>query len=48
MTSHSGTDDIQNVIQKTNKLIMRSQNQYMKKDFKRIIKKLDILIKKLD
>lgn len=48
MTSHSGTDDIQNVIQKTNKLIMRSQNQYVKKDFKRIIKKLDILIKKLD
>lgn len=48
MTSHSGTDDIQNVIHKTNKLIMRSQNQYVKKDFKRIIKKLDILIKKLD
>lgn len=48
MSSHSGTDDIQNVIQKTNKLIMRSQNQYMKKDFKTIIKKLDILIKKLD
>lgn len=46
---HSAVDTIwpQNVIQKTNKLIMRSQNQYMKKDFKRIIKKLDILIKKV-
>lgn len=34
MTIHTGTDAIQNVIQMTNKLIMRSQNQYMKEYLK--------------